>query len=475
VPKNKKQKTNVDGNLNPAIVKTGLTPRQHLERLCGPDFVPVFNFALSPADHEMTRGFPGGAMPKSVNLNIRAVRTISKPSNLAAGSWNLAILTLPSPSTPALHIAYQGDADWLNGFGTSNSGSCGPLVNGNMPITEATMPPVMPYLNAASIGMITYPNFPLTTLRGDGLGYSATSVGRTAFDLSALPEAPTGAWGNGAVVNHVGLYANMNQICNSFRICGQSVTTELVCNALTNQGMVYSRCLNRILPRTVLNLNANLPADTDAITAVNVTGMAMVNSYLLDGLPVNSAELVASSDTYVGQACNGTYTPIRFIDGGKDYYSADLDAGVLSMSTYDTSTNTRMRARAVQWPLQPRLNQGQGAASLITSGASVVTNIDENWAPSLTIYEGIDANASVNVKVIMGVECTPNNGGALSGVASAQSQNTLAFRQLLEETMRTMKPAGPASENWEWEDVGRWLSRAWSIAEKVLPILIMLV
>jgi hypothetical protein len=71
---------------------------------------------MSPGDFTANCGFPDGAMPKSVVMNLQMEHVMKMPGHLVGDQpWNMAILSLPSIGTPIIAIGYRGtDIPWLS-------------------------------------------------------------------------------------------------------------------------------------------------------------------------------------------------------------------------------------------------------------------------------------------------------------------------------------------------------------------------
>jgi len=448
------------------------TPQEKLERIIGHDGVTAFDFAMSPADFDCTVGLPDGAMPKSIPLTLKMEFTMS--TTTTSPNWNLAILSLPSIDFPVICIGYPtGGSPWkfFNSFGN--------IVALTPTLSEGTSTTMINY--AGVIYSVYIPQWPATqidTVRGPTVAYNSAQGNFTApagWPAMTYYNSDGSLSGANTVKGFLGIGTTQSNAIQSWRCCGMSVTTELVASALTNEGMVTCRPLSRSARQGSMTGIMQAVYDQTGGTAVSaVSSYVSCPGFSLDNLPQSRSDLVAAELSYSNVAHKGSYVISRYMGGAKTFLDTDVDRGCLSLSYYSVNAGGDEKDAnfLVSGSINPLLNQGTGGTDGLILAAPIVLGVDQNWTPTMTIYEGIDKAASVDVKLIMGVQCTATSNGSYASVGKIVAQPSLMFPQVLASTMKAIPPGFEAAENWEWADVGRWLKTGLDVVAAIAPFLL---
>jgi hypothetical protein len=436
-----------------------------LERVVGKEAMNSLTFAMSPGDKTADCGMPDGAMPTSVVMNLHANYNIAATPAMvsAGGTYNIAVLTLPSPNMPAIAMVYNGTADWTSFANTASFGTG--FVN------EGVNFQGFPNAANATNKYYTFQTSNLEIMKPPQVPAPVTPCHWPLVDFSCPAENSTGTpLATAATMYYpVALGSNFNANVQNWRVLGQSATLDLVGSALNAQGEVFSRPLSRVLPNRFGFARYNVFDDNSLATSGQDLVNGFARHYLLDNLPRNSSELVQSAQTFVAPAVGGAYVVSRYCSGGSPYYSADEDRGALALSTLVTATTVKELTQLAGYPMFLLTAQGSGGGTNNTYFGPISQAMDCGWTPTLTIFEGLSVLTSVNLKLNMGLEVTPTTTGTLAGVARDCPIPSSMYSSVLEGLMRELPPALPASANWEWSEIGSFLKTALEVVVSVAP------
>lgn len=447
-------------------------PSAKISRVLGTDGLAAFNFAMSPGDFDAIVGFPGTGMNKTFMINNTLSQTITCPSTWT-GTWNLVIIGVPSGDIPIYAFAYQGAAPNFS----SPAGTTTPYLEGN--VTNNIYVP-----GTDSVAVFPWATRSFALNRGQYKTYPGTHVKYTwPNSVLALAPNPDGAPfsdANGRVVGATLVSTDLQDNIECWRCTGMSTTMTYVGAVLNQSGVVTSMPLPNVLKMSSMSGPMDLTADAASSNTNPYSTMVTMRCFKAENIPYTAATLAAMG-AYVGPVEQGCYVINRFVGPQGMFMDSGGEAGVLSLSTDPIGAIDR---ESPIWPVcrtKLNINQGSGNQDPGNWTMPIESSVDPAWTPTITYFTGLPCAtasapaASINIKVKMGMECTPRPGTTLAGISTKITKPCPLFYDTLAGVMAELPPAAPASENWEWSDVAKWAGTALSfianIAPYVLPLL----
>jgi hypothetical protein len=422
-------------------------------------------FLLSPAECEATTGIPDRDMP-AVGFQIKKLDgiEIAKSPELPAGDWDVMIIGLPSLDMPLLTIQK-------------------PAGVGEFKLAEALqeVDDALCYANTGCV--ISHQNWSDVTVRQE-YGYlkqiaglkSPHSITPRTWKFTSDLNAPTEivpSYFSGIVAESSDVVSNIA----SWRCTGYSNTYYLNTNAVENKGIVYSRSLERRVEQVYQNFRtfgySVIGAGTIPSAPTVFRFTASADNYILNGVPRTVGEMT-TSPCYKSNAYDGAYVTAPF-EGDSEFLGTISDRGVLTASELVIGTNGVQDIGTVLHTqgFYPAPNDA-GEYQAATTRLAKLVHLDPAFTPTVTIFSGIDANATVSTKTVMGVEFTPTAGGSYSNFSMPAMPAENLFMEYARALQSAVQPAYPASANGAWQVIKDIASTAWDVFKTVAPILLTL-
>jgi len=376
-----------------------------------------------PAPVEPT-GVPDEVYVPSVRTEYRNQHVVSKPASLAAGPWDLLLWRRPGDVVPCVCVAA------VAGFDFSSPVAAG----GNAVVSVVQMQPVTTY------------------------GPVQVRVLDTGFPLFAgayfgTPDSRPMAW----------------------RTTYSSMTTYLTASSLNNQGTVYA---TQTAPRPV--------AGGQFVQLDPLYGAPVVHNRVLFDLPL-SENLMQLSDprAYTGEAKHGTYQPIRAAGPGRPYTRIKVQG---DQSGYLTVTDPATAIASPGWfgsavanaPIMehgiPVCVRGSSFGEIQSPGWTDANGPFDSGYDSmcnaLVIYRGLDAAASVTVKLYTGYEYVPAADSPSVQFVRAPAAPDYRAMEAYFRLCHEMPQCYPGSYNSLGSILGAIAGvaqRAWPVIKRVVP------
>jgi hypothetical protein len=445
-----------------------------LSRILGYESIPAFNFVCSPMDSAPATGWPEASMEKSVVQHLQGSWTFTCPPTWT-GTYSAAILTMPSVDYPAAVLLSQtGQFNWTSLSSTA-------AITGNLPYNEGVPTNYSQGSTTSTAFFLTWPNRQYVPARGKPGNYTAgTWASQSPGCLGILSNYNNGGGGSvgtGYISYAVGLKSKFSDSAVGWRCLGQAMTTDLVANALSDQGIVYTRPLSRAINlRTSSHTIYALAENGTVLTSVGQVPVSAA-TYLVEDVPTSGAAMVGAERTYKGPAKMGSTVISRLSGTPAGYVNADADLASICFQSESSGTSDALAYNAALALANIYTNQGANTTPVNTF-VNMVTSIDPNFTPTLTIYEGLacggttTASASVTAQISMGVEVVPDPTSELAIVSTTCIPSSSMFAPITQGTMRKIPPGFPAHENWEWTDIAGWIKTGLEVVALVAPFLL---
>jgi hypothetical protein len=372
---------------------------------------------------------------KTVRAEYRAQAVVSAP---ASEKWDLFIWRFPGDSTP---VVYR-----------SQAASTGPVALGTPG-----------YININPLEVVSTTT---NTFTSDTATYWLFATGTGLLD--------TGAGSSGQVS-----YVYPTSAYESFRHSYASITCYLTAAALSDEGTVYAA------------QNAPDYVEEDVVSVGNVatSGIAAtpVNFRYFTTLPYDETDMAVKNPRYyVNQARNGVYMPLRLSGPNQPFSRFTMRSQVYGSTPSGGSVGTVDRIASLvsgnygytMLPV-PFLPQACDTADVTASTSNAtappgrvvdslypLNMLSDNTNVSLVIFRGLDADASVTIKYIAGMEFEVDTDSALRQFAKVPPKYDPRAIEAYYCLTHELKDAYPAS----WNSLGTIAAAIASVAQTLWPI-----
>lgn len=294
--------------------------------------------------------------------------------------------------------------------------------------------------------ILTYPhpNFPVVVEvdTADDGGFASRHV----FVSTAWGGADTGYQ---QYLKFPSIHAMVSSV-ESGRITHQSVTCELVAPALANQGRIASA------QYTLYDQPFFAATTVTGGGGTMLDGGTAVKRYFVYDKPPEYESLLAGHRAFTSQATGGAYVPLRLTDRFKWHATNDVSGMIMvGFGNYNPPFDIADLASVPYKPICPEQ----------------ISPTDAFWLPmwgttaSVTYFNGIDANATIHIRVRQGLECRTRPGTVLAGLSQVPPLADPLALKMYDEIAGRMEDAYPASYN-DWATLKKKIA---SIGRAVLP------
>lgn len=348
--------------------------------------------ALSPCDERLggTQRIPDMGIADSAGLTQRIINVITAPTAVGDDkTWDLLIYVPPLPDVAFVYKAWSSSAD-------------------------------------------------PTTVSWKSVSYKDI-LGSTAY-LPHWDETATRlAWSNkpGTLISNV----------EQFRQTHKGLTIQLNGNALTNQGMVLAGQYGDRLP-----IESDYPLLTEGGSTADPAGRAYGSVIKMLDVPLSTDEIYAKDPAAMrGPARDGAYLALKFNGPVQEYSPAR------STETYSNDGTTVLQnPQLIALPVvltrfRPTTNDYVEEFLTLNTGVNeneVVTSVGTtNLQTGVALFSGIDRAASIDVKVVSGLEIVASGSSPFSGFMEPPLEESDTAQRQVHLMQRRLASAYPAKYN----------------------------
>lgn len=425
-------------------------------------------FAISPGEGTQVNSYPSGGVTATCTAMARITnQSVAAPANLAEGkTWDCVIVTIPSLDIAAWVLTFPTSSEplldisqFLGGMvgGSSSTGQVliypdsefVPLIP-SMGTTAQTLP-----LYQMSVSPFVFkdpdPVFDFDTDEFVFMDFSNQKSGnrpvitrRKAADPTALIPQKGCDWIKMENYNYpVAAQTTVFNSNDAFRILGQSVTAELVCTDLTNSGLVFTKPILRSVtaePNSYFNAQATATG-YDQAPEVHIA-QTMGDLWHLPDVPLTPDRLGANGYTFKGQAKDGAYSISRLV-GPNQMVPTNMECYPIALSTGSPSYI------GIPFHADLSIPKPNGGESAVKGIAPIMTVCHPDWTPTVTIFTGLNPEATLSLKIYTGFEYAPSASSTSAKYAKVPPALDSRASNVIQRIHRSMLPGYPASANSE--------------------------